>query len=284
MRISSAAVLFLSLLSPFHTGCRPGGPFPQYSGLYVLEEAVESEEGVAGTLKPPRYLRVTHRMEFTGSYFRHVLGFQAVPYDLNEANGQFSGELARLLHTGHGVFPQPADFSGTPFRPSKPIDESHGAFCNLNSYEYRAAIPPGALVPDPELLKKVYPRHSDKPEDWTGPEVYGSDPEEGKILIESAEDSVIDEAAVAEWNRQLADNGGMTLTLTFSKHTDGTFSGCEPGEAYFTEAEYDTGTLTLRYRAQPGAEDNAEDIREAPMEDAVEGSGGSLPDQLTSFE
>jgi hypothetical protein len=130
-------------------------------------------------------------------------------------------------------------------------------------------------------LKKIYPRHQDKPEDWNGPEVYGSDPDEGKILIESAEDSVIDEEAAAEWRAALAENDGITIALSFSKLTNGTFSGCE--SAYFIDAEYDTGSLTLRYRAAPPLVDESADLREAPMEDATEG-GDELPDQLTSFE
>ncbi len=237
--------------------------FPQYSGNYKLVAYSYNDESFKGSKNLPSKLKLTDRMEFRSSYWKHYLRFNFLAANADEAQGNVLVPLQDLVYKNQYAYPNERP-DGAALWSEEKVDG--GAFCYFQ-YTYTLYMEP---VPEAEILKNVYKTHGD----------YGYiDPITGVKIVERLKDpgnAGFNDEAFSAWYDSLNINNGITLMLKFSRNLESDLTGCNDNN-YLVYDEKNRGNADLVLIYKSTFEDQSTDVRKAGVDEAFEGTGSAKP-------
>ncbi|MBU0470683.1 MAG: hypothetical protein KKA62_00500 [Nanoarchaeota archaeon] len=229
-------IVGLAALVSALTGCEER--WPQYSGLYELQEVSISNPDFLGEKSWPKNLEIVHRMNYQGSGFSHYLRFNFKPSSQSQAEGNLIFKLSELTNINQGVYPNDTP-DGDQIYSEKKIDGG-APFCNSQVQYWIFA----EFFPRHGLLKDIYP-------DYDG--TIGKDPVTGMSLEITPQDPTkqFNEDTADKWYEIEENNGGLDLKITILRFLDSTTDGCYKWGGYLPPDKWGSSTWSsARYRTE----------------------------------
>ncbi|MEK6939664.1 MAG: hypothetical protein AABX31_02960 [Nanoarchaeota archaeon] len=229
--------------------------FPQYSGAYELQSVSYSDPAFAGKKQIASSLSVVDRMQYYGHFWNHHLQFDFMPLSDQEAGGTFNLQLDGVTRIDDGAWPNDW-YNGVEIH-HEPKVYGTGAFCNYQ-YLYFLFL---QSTPDAGILQNTYPGHGD---------CIGKDPTTNMPLCTSLAHPQEVDFDDTGWYNAVDENGGITITLTFSRYLRGDTSGNNNGSmnCILTPDPEHRGEASAVFVYHAGKEDleDKTDIRKEPLQ------------------